>query len=138
MRRPWWAAGPPDGTASVGSGGRANPLCDATAASRLVQASSCAREGATPLTPMKGAAGMRTPGTWRDVAPPSPSVQCTRNGVVITSRRNPRFGMIALKPQAWATISTNSTSRRSPGRAPVTYTGPVNGWIAPDRTRAAT
>ena len=35
--------------------------------------------------------------------------------------------------KAWGCgrMSTNSTSRRSPGRAPFTSTGPVIGWMAP-------
>ena len=46
---------------------------------------------------MNGAPGMRTPGICSEVAQPSLSCQCTRNGSVMTSRRKPRPGMIALK-----------------------------------------
>ena len=41
---------------------------------------------------MNGAPGMRTPGSWGDVAQPSLICQCTRNGAVKTSRRKPRPG----------------------------------------------
>src|SRR5258708_20635694 len=36
-----------------------------------------------------------------------------------------------VKAWGWGRTSTNSISRRSPGRAPFTRTGPVMGWIAP-------
>src|SRR6266436_8852990 len=36
-----------------------------------------------------------------------------------------------VKAWGWGRTSTNSISRRSPGRAPFTSTGPVIGWIAP-------
>ncbi len=80
---------------------------------------------------MNGADGMRTPGIAGDVAQPSAMVQWTRNGVVKTSRRKPSPGRMHEKPWGWATMSVNSTSRRSPGRAPLTRTGPVSGWTAP-------
>src|SRR5207245_5963945 len=60
--------------------------------SRAVHARSCAIDGATPDTPMNGAAGMRTPGSRGDVAQPSRICQCTRNGVVKRSRRKPSPG----------------------------------------------
>ena len=100
-------------------------------ASRRVHASSCARDGATPDTPMNEAPGMRTPRSWREVAQPSAISQWTRKGMVMMSRRKPRPGMMAVKAHGWGTMSTNSTSSRSPARAPFTSTGPVSGWIAP-------
>src|SRR5262249_29904082 len=77
-----------------GRGGGATPRGAGAGPARRVHASSWACEGATPLTPMNGAPGMRTPGSWGDVAHPSARVQWTRNGVVIRSRRKPRPGMI--------------------------------------------
>ena len=118
MRSPCVAAGPEAGTAPSGSGGRAKPFRDATSASRRAQASTCARDGATPETPMNGAPGMRTPGSCGDVAQPSAMVQWMRKGVVMTSRRKPRPGMMAVKAHRWGAMSRNSTSSRSPAGRP--------------------
>ena len=74
---------------------------------------------------------MRTPGSCSDVAQPSVIFQCTMNGAVYRSRRNPKPGMIAVKAQGSGRISRNSTSSRSPAFAPLTNTGPVNGWTGP-------
>ena len=87
--------------------------------------------GATADTPMNGAPGMRTPGSCADVAQLSLICQCTRNGSVITSRRKPRPGMIALNAVGCGMMSVNSISSMSPGCAPLTNTGPVSGCTAP-------
>src|SRR5439155_25628717 len=78
---------------------------------------------------MNGAPGMRTRGSFDDVAQPSRICQWTRNGVANTSRKKP--GTIAVNACGWGTMSRNSISRTSPGRAPLTKTGPVSGWMAP-------
>jgi hypothetical protein len=80
---------------------------------------------------MNGAPGMRTPGICAEVAQPSLIRQCARKGSVITSRRKPRPGMIALNAVGWAMMSVNSISSMSPGCAPLTNTGPVSGCTAP-------
>ncbi len=85
---------------------------------------------------MNGAPGMRTPGSWADVAHPFAICQWTRNGVVMTSRRNPSPGMMPVKAQGCGSMYTNSISSRSPGMAPLTKTGPVSGWTAPSGTVA--
>ena len=107
------------------------PPLSITRCSRAVHAASASAEGATAETPMNGAPGMRTPGISADVAHPSCISQCTRNGSVMTSRRKPSPGMIALKPVGCAMMSVNSISRRSPGIAPLMNTGPVKGCTAP-------
>ena len=115
VRRPAVAGGPESGTAPAGSGCSTKPPRAAASASRLVHASTCSREGATPETPMNGPAGIRAPGICAVVAQPSAIVQWTRNGVVITSRRKPRPGIIPENAHGCGAISTNSTSSRSPG-----------------------
>src|SRR6185312_9182794 len=82
-------------------------------------------------TPMKGAPGMRTFGICSEVAQPSLIFQCTRKGSVMTSRRKPRPGRMALNAVGSATMSANSISSMSPGFAPLTNTGPVSGCTAP-------
>ena len=102
-----------------------------TRCSRAVHSASFAADGATADTPMNGAPGMRTPGICAEVAQPSAICQCTRNGSVITSRRKPSPGMIALNAVGWAMMSVNSISSMSPGSAPLTKTGPVSGCTTP-------
>ena len=125
------AAGPRPGTAPVASGGKTMPPRDISSFSRAVHARSWAADGATPETPMNGAPGMRTPGSFGDVAQPSRICQWTRYGVVNTSRRKPSPGTIAVNACGCGTMSRNSISSTSPGRAPLTKTGPVRGWMAP-------
>ena len=85
---------------------------------------------------MNGAPGMRTPGSCAEVAQLSLSCQCTRNGSVITSRRKPSPGMIALNAVGCGMMSVNSISSMSPGCAPLTNTGPVSGCTAPASSAA--
>ena len=54
------------------------PPRDISSFSRAVHDRTCAADGATPETPMNGAPGMRTPGSFGDVAQPSRICQCTR------------------------------------------------------------
>ena len=48
-------------------------------------------------------------------------------GVVITSRKNPKPGTTAENAVGCGMMSRNSISSMSPGSAPLTKTGPVNG-----------
>ena len=87
-------------------------------------------DGAMAEMPMNDAPGMRTPGSSAAVAKPSRIFQCTTNGAVITSRRKPKPGMMALNAVGCGRMSRNSISSMSPGCAPLTKTGPVSGWTA--------
>ena len=95
-----------------------------------------ARDGATPMTPMKAPAGIRTPGRSGDTAAAPSIVHLTRKGVGKKSRRKPKPGMIVVNPNGWGVMSTMCTSRRSPGSAPLTNTGPVRGWTRLRSTRS--
>src|SRR5215510_11352127 len=68
VRSPSVAAGPRLGTAPVASGGKTKPPRASSSFSRFVHACTCASDGATPDTPMNDAPGMRTPGSFGDVA----------------------------------------------------------------------
>ena len=102
-----------------------------------VHASTWAREGATPETPMKGAPGMRTRGSCGEVAQPSAIVQCDekrrRHEVAeIAEARDdgaerPRLGhdLPELRPRAGLLDARPS---RPPGQSA--------GWMAPTGTVA--
>ena len=119
------------GTAPAASGGITMPPRPSSSASRATMRCRSSCEGATPITPMNGAPGMRTPGSCGDWAKPLAISQCTRKGVVKRSRRKPKPGMIMVKPRLAGTICSILTARRSPGWAPSTCTGPVSGWTRP-------
>jgi len=89
------------------------------------------------MVPMNGEPGMRTPGRPADVAQPSAMSQFTLYGSGKSSRRNPNPGTCTVYPYWSGSISTISTSSRSPGSAPSTYTGPVSGCTT-SRSGAAT
>ena len=127
VRRPWLATGSVAGTASSGSGGAAMPPRAARSASRLRHCSTCACDGASPAVPIKEPSGIRTPGSSFEVAQPSLISQWTRYGSVNRSLKKPEPGRIRVHPCGWGRMSTYSTSSRSPGLAPFTYTGPVSG-----------
>jgi hypothetical protein len=80
------------GTASVGSGGSTKPPRSSAACSRAMVASSRRRSGASPMVPMKGAPGTRTPGRSSEVAQPPAIAHRTMNGSGNWSRRKPNPG----------------------------------------------
>jgi len=52
-----------------------------------------------------------------------------QNGSVITSRRKPSPGMIALKATGWATMSVNSrVSNPTSSPSPTSTIGEMSGW----------
>lgn len=65
------------GTDEVGFGSSTNPPSLATRCSADLLRSNNSRDGATPITPMKGAPGNRTPGRSTEVANPSAISQRT-------------------------------------------------------------
>src|SRR5438094_9715231 len=127
VRNPSVVADPVDGIAPPASGGKTTLPVAIASFSRFVHSLNLSLEGATPDTPMKGAPGMRTPGSWSEVAKLFSIFHLTMNGVKKTSGRNPNPGTIQVKANGSGRMSTNSTSRRSPGFAPLMKTGPVNG-----------
>ena len=65
------------GTASSASGSMARPPRATRSVSRRVHSASSSREGARPAVPMKLPSGMRTPGSFAEVAQPSLMSHCT-------------------------------------------------------------
>ena len=102
------------------------PPRSANAASRLITAFLNASDGATPIIPINGAPGIRTPGRLDETAQ-SPSIsQCVIKGSSKISRRKPNPGVMVVNPHFPGSIESMSICRRSPGCTPLTYTGPVN------------
>ncbi len=83
--------------------------------------------GATPIVPGNGANGSVT--LWLNLTfslAPSTSLMFSQ-GSGNSSASSPKPGMIAVQPQSLACMPCSCTSSVSPGRAPLTYTGPVTG-----------
>src|ERR1700693_4183840 len=80
VRSPCDAIGSLAGKAPPGSGGSARPPRSTVARSRMTICSSCAIDGATPITPGNAASAMRTLGRSEDSAKPPLKRHRTRNG----------------------------------------------------------
>ena len=107
------------GTAPAASGGITMPPLASRLASRATMRCSSSCDGATPITPMKGAPGMRTPGSCGDTAKPFAISQCTRKGVVKRSRRKPKPGMIMVKPRLAGMICSIFDRQKVAGLRPL-------------------
>ena len=77
-RLPVFAIAGSDGTALLASGSKTTPPRPARSVSRLLICASSPCDGARPMTPIKGAPGMRTPGRAGEVANPLAIVQGTK------------------------------------------------------------
>ena len=87
---------------------------------------------AVPRTPGNGASGTATRAPERArirANAPSSRFQIWRKASGNSaSGRSPRPGRMWVQPNGAGSISTISTTRTSPGRAPRTAIGPVRGW----------
>ena len=106
------------GTADAGDGGSTSPPRSSRACSLAMVAGSSSRPGGSPIVPMNGEPGMRTPGRPADAAQPSAISQSTLNGSGNSSRKNPNPGSCTVNPYRSGSISRISTASRSPARPP--------------------
>src|SRR6266487_663738 len=97
VRSPSVAVVPVEGIAPPASGGKTTLPVAIASFSRFVHSFNLSFEGATPDTPMKGAPGMRTPGSCSEVAKLFSIFHFTMNGVEKTSGRNPNPGTMQVK-----------------------------------------
>ena len=79
-------------------GGSAMPPAAMRSFSRAAMPPAMSCEGATPITPMNGAPGMRTPGISSQTAPPACCSHLAQKGSLKTSRRKPKPGRERVKP----------------------------------------
>ena len=94
---PLAAIGSVAGTAPCALGGRTAPPRRNRSSSRAPSCASSCREGATPITPINGAPGMRTPGRSGDTAKPSAIDHLIRKGAEKKSRKKPKPGTMVVK-----------------------------------------